>query len=78
MLSSKANAATPATLFFVSNGKFWPMIWVILTPFSATSLTTISSPTVSRQSPKISNPQEMLATVAGEKILISLITSFFH
>ena len=68
-----ARADTPATFNSVSKGSLNPSILVILTPFSSTFLTTISSPIVSRQRPNTSKPQATLATVAGENSLISLL-----
>ena len=68
-----SEAATPATLSEMSLLNSKPVILFMNTPFLDVFLTVISSPILSRQTPKISKPHDRLAMLAGEKILISFI-----
>ena len=77
MASNIAKADTPATFFSVSKGKSAPTILVIRIPFMSDFRIIISSPAVSKQRPRTSNPQERLAIVAGQNIFISFIVFIF-
>ena len=63
----RAVAETPATLSDISVLSFCPETFLITTPFFLVFLTVISSPILSRQTPKMSYPHDRLAILAGAK-----------
>ena len=71
-----ANPATPATFFSASIGKSCPLMEVMCMPAFSLRRISIRSPMFSRQSPKTSKPQEILAILAGANSLTPFTSTF--